>query len=74
VLEEAEECSGDEGGLRRDLPVEDTGQLAVDLIRLAAEVLEYGGRLDVLDRGWVERHVRSTCIPNANKSAGNGPN
>lgn len=63
MLEEAKEYPGDEEGLRRDLPVVDPGQLAVDLIRLAAEVLEYGGRLEVLDRGWVERHVRSTWTP-----------
>jgi hypothetical protein len=60
---QAEECRRDGGGSYRDLPVTDPGQLAFDLIRLAAEVLEYGGRLEVLDRGWVERHVCSAWTP-----------
>lgn len=42
------------------LPVRDPGELAVDLIRLAAEVLECGGRLEVLNRSWVDRHVTAS--------------
>lgn len=59
--EQGEACSG--GHRPGALPVLDEGRLAMDLVRLAAEVLERGSQLEVLNARWVDRYVRSARPP-----------
>lgn len=55
----------EDGETPRGQPVADAGRLAMDLMRLAAGVLERGQQLEVLNAAWVDRHVWSVGEPTA---------